>query len=364
MEKRQRTRVLSLVLFILLLTSLVFFYWQKTRKLQTKNIFKTQGMSVEIVAQDLDIPWELVFLPDNSLLLTERPGTLLRIFPDSRKQITISGVTHKGEGGLLGLALHPDFEQNHWLYLYLTSNDAGVLSNRVERYDFDLQSNTLTNKRVIIDNIPAAQYHDGGRLAFGPDNLLYITTGDAGQPELAQDQNSLAGKILRFTDNGIEVYSYGHRNPQGLVWDAEGNLWSSEHGPSGLQSGFDEINLIIKGQNYGWPLIKGDQQQDGFISPVLQSGSADTWAPAATEIVGNTIYFVGLRGAALYAADIQNNKLINFRNYFKDEFGRLRIVKLSPDGVKLYIATSNTDGRGRARENDDKLFAIPLSILE
>jgi glucose/arabinose dehydrogenase len=181
-----------------------------------------QISAIEVFADNLNIPWEIEFLPDNSLLITQRSGQLLRINANSQEQIEIEGVEHVGEGGLLGLTLHPEFEENGWLYLYLTTRTDNGLINRVERYIYDMSSNQLSDKQEILSNIPGAQNHDGGRIAFGPDGLLYITTGDASQAGLAQDLDSLAGKILRLNPDGTvpaenpynsPVYSYGHRNP-------------------------------------------------------------------------------------------------------------------------------------------------------
>ncbi len=218
----------------------------------------TRAGIAEVVAQDLSIPWEIVFLPSGEMLVSERPGTLVRISKE-RKKYQIDGIKHVGEGGLLGMALHPEIFKNKWIYLYFTTvNKVGGLTNRVERYTFE--DDQLKNKTVILKDIPGAIYHDGGRIAFGPDNLLYITTGDAEKSYLAQNKTSLAGKILRLRDDGSipsdnpfgnAVYSYGHRNPQGIAWDNLGRLWSTEHGRSGVFSGLDEINLIEKGANYG-----------------------------------------------------------------------------------------------------------------
>lgn len=325
---------------------------------------------IEVVAQNLNIPWEVAFLPDGDILVTERPGTLLRLGKD-RKVIPIEGVQHVGEGGLLGLALHPNFEENQELYLYLTTRVLLGLSNRVERYR--LEGNQLVDRRVIIENIPGAQFHDGGRIEFGPDGLLYITTGDAGKPDLAQDPFSLAGKILRLKDDGSipeenpfgnAVYSYGHRNPQGLAWDDRGRLWATEHGRSGVFSGLDELNLIEKGKNYGWPVIQGGEQRSGMVTPVIQSGPDVTWAPADAEFFSGSIFFTGLRGERLYQAKITAQGAVeSFNEHLVDEYGRLRAVRLGPDGF-LYLTTSNRDGRGDIRPGDDKLIRINPSILK
>lgn len=316
-----------------------------------------------IVTQNLETPWEIAFLPDGRMLVTERPGMLILV-EENGLQIEIEDVYERSESGLLGLALHPDFVENQYLYIYLTYEAGSGLLNRVERYVFD--GAALSDRTVIIDQIPGAANHDGGRLEFGPDGMLYITTGDAGASASAQDVNSLAGKVLRLQDDGSipqdnpfgnAVYSYGHRNPQGLAWDEQGQLWATEHGPSGLGSGYDELNLIEIGGNYGWPEIQGDQTREGMITPLLQSGSNETWAPGDLEIVDGAAYFVGLRGSTLYTVPLNNLTPESLERHFVQEFGRLRALRLGPDGL-LYMGTSNTDGRGRLRENDDKVFRI------
>jgi glucose/arabinose dehydrogenase len=269
------------------------------------------------------------------------------------------------------MALHPDFEENNYLYLYLTAEAEQNLINRVERYQ--LIDDHWEDKTVVLEDIAGASYHDGGRMEFGPEGYLYITTGDAGEPDLAQDTNSLSGKILRINDDGTipednpfdnEVYSYGHRNPQGLAWDSQGRLWATEHGPSGAQSGFDELNLIKKGGNYGWPEIRGDQTQQGMINPVIQSGADDTWAPAGLAVKNGILFFAGLRGSSLYQAEIQGEELVKLRANFQNEYGRLRAVRMGPDGY-LYFTTSNQDGRGEVRPGDDKLIRVnPTSLTK
>ncbi|MBD3244780.1 MAG: PQQ-dependent sugar dehydrogenase [Candidatus Moranbacteria bacterium] len=345
---------------------------RKAQKQPKNSENSSEQSTVQVIAENLNIPWEIAFLPDKTLLITQRSGELLRITQNQSSKIPIQGVEHVGEGGLLGLALHPDFESNQWIYLYLTTKKTSGLVNRVERYQFDPENNSLNNKKIIIDDIPGASYHDGGRIAFSPNNYLFITTGDATREDLAQDKNSLAGKILRLDQNGKipegnpfenEVYSFGHRNPQGLAWDSRGRLWASEHGPSGLASGQDEINLIEKGQNYGWPIIKGDQTAQGMKAPVIQSGQETTWAPAALEIINDKIYFAGLRGSAIYTTQIKKNQLNNLKTFIKDKYGRLRIIKQGPDGF-LYLATSNRDGRGSINQGDDKLIKIKPEFFE
>jgi glucose/arabinose dehydrogenase len=341
-----------------------------------KEGFKLNGVEIEaekpdieIIAENLKIPWEIAFLPDGQMLVTERPGTLVKIYKEKHVIQKIEGVEHTGEGGLLGLAVHPDFSENGWIYLYLTLKVKSGLINRVERYR--LENNKLFDKRIILEGIAGASFHDGGRMEFGPDGYLYITTGDARNKPLAQDISSLNGKILRIKDDGgvaddnpfgNAVYSYGHRNPQGLAWDESGRLWATEHGPSGLNSGFDEVNLIEKGKNYGWPEIIGDESKEGMTVPVIQSGTDDTWAPAGMAYWKGSFFFAGLRGESLYEAGLTDQDTIILTSHFKEEFGRLRAVVLGPDNY-LYITTSNIDGRGTAREGDDKIIRINPQIL-
>ncbi|MCA9390099.1 PQQ-dependent sugar dehydrogenase, partial [candidate division WWE3 bacterium] len=316
-----------------------------------------QTSDITLVADKLFVPWAIAFLPDSSLLVTERRGTLLKIDSQTHVVQEIETVVQTKEGGLMGIAVHPQFSQNHWIYLYYTyKNDQGSLMNKLERFDF--VDDGLSNPTVIIDGILGSQNHDGGRIAFGPDGLIYITTGDAQQSELAQNISSLNGKILRIRDDGSipadnpfgnAVYSIGHRNPQGIAWDSTGQLWATEHGPSGLDTGYDEINKIVAGQNYGWPDIKGTETKEGLTNPVIQSGSEDTWAPAGLAIYQDTLFFGGLRGESLYQASISGEEITDLKANFQKELGRIREVILGPDGY-LYISTSNKDGRGNPQE--------------
>ena len=318
---------------------------------------------IEVVIENLNIPWELVFLPDGRMLITERPGDLLIIGKD-KKTIKVQGVYHFGEGGLLGMALHPDFQNNNFVYLYFTSSVSGKVSNRVERYK--LIGDTLVDKRTILEEIPGAANHDGGRLKFGPDGFLYVTTGDSQNSDLSQDTASLAGKILRVKDDGSipadnpfgnAIYSYGHRNVQGIAWDSGGRLWATEHGRSGVQSGLDEINLVVKGANYGWPVIQGDQTREGMFTPVINSGASDTWAPSGMVFYEGRLFWAGLRGESLYEATIAEDKLVNLKANFRGEYGRFRTVVVGPDGY-FYVLTNNRDGRGTPKSGDDKIIRI------
>ena len=314
------------------------------------------------IAANLEVPWALAFLPDGSLIVTERKGTVRLIDKNGnliKDPVATIAVKQIAESGLHGITLHPDFNVNHFLYLYYTysSNGQNTL-NRVSRFVFE--NNTLSNETVIVDTIPGAQFHDGGRIKFGPDKKLYITTGDALEPSLAQDTNSLAGKILRVNDDGSpvstnpftsRVYSYGHRNPQGITWDDTGRLWETEHG----QTNTDELNRIEPGKNYGWPVIRGAESQKGLESPIEQSGQ-NTWAPAGAAYLNGSIFFAGLRGQALFEAKIENGK-VALLEHFKGELGRIREVIVGPDDM-LYITTSNRDGRGIPLPGDDKILRV------
>ncbi len=333
------------------------------------NELDFQAYAISSVATGLNVPWDLVFLPDGDLLVTERSGTVRRLGKQTTV-ISIPSVSKLGEGGLMGIALHPNFVQNQFVYLYFTSSEDGT-HNRIAR--FRLEGNELVQDRIIVDNIPAAIYHDGGQLAFGPDGMLYATIGDANDGANAQNLSTFAGKTLRFTpeggipsDNpfGTAVWSYGHRNAQGIAWDSAGRQWQTEHGRSGALSGLDELNLIEKGKNYGWPTIQGDDVQPGMQRPALHSGANTTWAPSGMAYVSGNLFFAGLRGESLYKATVSaDGNITKLTSHLVGQYGRLRAVVSAPDG-SLYLTTSNRDGRGTPRAGDDKIIRVYPELLQ
>ncbi|MBI4454917.1 MAG: PQQ-dependent sugar dehydrogenase [Acidobacteria bacterium] len=335
---------------------------------------------VQVVAENLEIPWAMTFAPDGRLFVAERPGRVCVIEKGSLRVqpvAVIREVEHVGEGGLMGLALDPKFPENHFLYLAYTYRHQNREENRIVRYQED--SGRLVNPSVILDNIPGARFHDGGRIRFGPDGKLYITTGDATQRALAQDIRSLAGKVLRLSADGTipvdnpfghsPVYSYGHRNPQGMDFHPLTRLlFGTEHGPSGFDGpgDGDEVNIVEAGKNYGWPVIHHRQSKDGLVSPLLEFTPAI--APAGGSFYrGNRIpqfknnfFFGALRGEQMHRVVLKPPEYRAVQAHeplLAGVFGRIRDVVDGPDGA-LYFCTSNRDGRGRPHKNDDRIFRI------
>jgi len=335
---------------------------------------------VEVWIKNLQIPWSLVFISEDKALVTERTGQIRLIKKGQlieKPYKVIEEVTPIGEGGLMGLVKHPNFKEEKYLYVMYTYVDEGEIFNRVTRY-FDTGS-TLEFDRIIIDNIPGSNVHNGGRIAFGPDGMLYICTGDTWQSEIAQDKQNLGGKILRLSPEGnipqdnpfpdSPVYSLGHRNPQGLAWHPETNdLFSSEHGPSGEFGlyGRDIINVIVKGGNYGWPLVLGYANIDPYLDPIIMWLKATP--PSGIAFWDNRLFVASLRSKALVRIEIKQSgntyEVIDIDRLFADDwysgiYGRLRDAVVGPDNA-LYILTSNYDGRGKPLEDDDKILRLTI----
>ncbi len=325
---------------------------------ETIEVFKDQP---EIISIQLDIPWSISKV-GQSLFLTERKGTLLKVDEETKQMIPQElslkkEIYHVGEGGLLGFTLSPDFETSNQAYIYHTYEENNEIQNRVVL--IERAGNVWVEQRPVLEDIPGGRIHNGGRLKFGPDGYLYITTGDAGVPDNAQNLVNLSGKILRMERDGSipssnpfdnsYIYSYGHRNPQGLTWDDENNLYATEHG----QSAHDEINLIRPGQNYGWPIIEGNEKSPGLEAPLFQSGE-DTWAPSGVDYYNGKLYVATLRGQSIRSFELDTREVtVEF-----NQAGRIRDVYI--EGSKLYALTNNRDGRGNPQEDDDKLLKFGL----
>lgn len=329
--------------------------------------------NIEIIARNLNIPWAIDISNEGVIYVTERPGTI-RIIKDgellSQPMIRLEEpFLSEGEGGLLGIALDPDFSQNHYLYVYHTYSEGNQIYNRVIRL-IENQDKARIDK-ILIDKIPGGQIHNGGRLKIGPDGMLYITTGDAGDSTLAQELSSTAGKILRINLDGSipednpfpdsPVYSMGHRNPQGLTWNENNLLYASEHGPIA----HDEINIIKPGANYGWPLVIGyeDAENRNTVKPLIQSGNI-TWAPSGITFdrqgpwLGKLLVAT-LRGKQLLTIILnqEGTEVVKVESWLYDDFGRLREVIQAKDG-SIYLTTNNRDGRGQPDRTDDKLIRL------
>jgi glucose/arabinose dehydrogenase len=315
------------------------------------------------LARNLVVPWGIAFLPSGDALVGERISARIHRVDrrGGRRRVgRVPGVRDgAGEGGLLGLALHPRFRRNRWVYAYIsTSRD-----NRIVRFRY--AGGELGRPEVVLAGIPTAGHHNGGRLAFGPDGMLYASTGDAGQPGLAQDRDSRAGKILRITPRGEvpdgnpfgnHTWSYGHRNVEGIAFDGRGRLWATEFG----EQTTDELNLIRKGHNYGWPRVEGGDGRGGrFHDPFVTWRPTSSCSPSGVAIANGRAWVGALRGEALMEVVLNGPDRRRKRRHFAHDFGRIRTVQEAPDG-SLWITTSNRDGRGDPGRNDDRVIRIRL----
>ncbi|MFF3320925.1 PQQ-dependent sugar dehydrogenase [Streptomyces sp. NPDC002889] len=323
---------------------------------------------VSALTEDLASPWGVAALPGGDLLVASRDeGTITRVAADGGRKTVIGsvpGVAPGGEGGLLGLAVSPSFASDHQVYAYFTT----ASDNRIARLLYDERKpagQQLGAPDTVLRGIPKGIVHNGGRIAFGPDKMLYAGTGETGETGLAQDKDSLGGKILRMTPDGQPVhgnpeadsvvYSYGHRNVQGLAWDAEKRLWAAEFG----QDTWDELNLIEPGKNYGWPEVEGKGGEDGFVDPVAQWKTADA-SPSGIAYAKGSIWMAGLAGKRLWRIPLDGTEpSAEPQSFLVEKYGRLRTV-LATGGDRLWLVTSETDTRGTPEPGDDKILLLEV----
>lgn len=313
--------------------------------------------AIDVIATELDVPWDLTFLPDDRFLVTLRDEAEIMLI-DAEGSARTAVATPEHEAGLLGVTLSPEFDQDATVFVYYSTAE----DNRIQQ--FALDGDVLIPGEVILEGIPVAHTHNGGRLAFGPDGMLYAGTGDAGEEELAQDGDSLAGKILRIAPDGSvpldnpfpesPVWSLGHRNVQGLGWDDDGRLFASEFGP---ERG-DELNIIEPGENYGWPEAVGAEGADlGYIDPVVEWMPEDA-SPSGIAVTSGEVWTAALRGQSLWRIPLDAEPVGEPERLLEESFGRLRMVKPGPEG-RLWVLTSNTFN-GEPREADDQVLAITM----
>ncbi len=350
------------------------------------QVFETQARDsrfrIETVASGLEMPWGFVWLPNNDLLFSERPGRV-RIIEKGKLRVepvfTVPDVEPTGESGLMDITLHPDFGKNGFVYLAYSYNQEG---KRVKVVRYKYLDGKFTDPRTIVDDVPGAPNHSGMRCRFGPDGKLYVTTGDSTDWNLAQKLDSLAGKTLRLNDDGSvpndnpfvgqkgarpEIWSYGHRNAQGLVWQpGTGLMFQTEHGPSSFEgkgSGGDEVNIVERGYNYGWPEIHHNEKRDGMVSPLLEyspacaPGSAMFYTGSAFHAFKGNFFFGCLRGARIIRVTLDGRKVIAQENLLEGVVGRIREMEQGPDGY-IYFSTSNRDGRGSPAKDDDRIMRL------
>lgn len=369
------------VLFLLSLGCRQSEIQNKQQENSSKNFEtdKKAEYSIEPFVRDLEVPWSIVFTSDTRILVNERPGRLRVIENGVLKEEPLrefNDISNGSEEGLMGLALDPDYNVNKLIYISYAYERDDALWVKVVR--FVDNGTSLAEETIIFDGMPAEKYHAGCRLRFGPDKKLYITTGDAGERKLAQDLSKLHGKILRINGDGTipsdnpfpnsPIWSYGHRNPQGIDWfPGTEVMWSTEHGPSGFDGpgGGDEVNVIVKGQNYGWPEVSHTDSREGMVSPILVFTPAEAPASGMFYKSGkisdfkNTFLFGCLKGQGIMVVTVDPNdptKQISFKK-IATKYGRIRDIAEGPDG-NIYFSSSNKDGRGNEQDGDDKIYRI------
>ncbi|GAA4499028.1 PQQ-dependent sugar dehydrogenase [Actinoallomurus oryzae] len=312
----------------------------------------------------LSVPWAIAFLPGGDALVTERDtARLLRVTPKGKLSTvgTVPGVSPAGEGGLLGVAVSPSYARDHWVFVYYSASS----DNRIARFQYR-EGQGIGGVQTLVKGIPRGQIHNGGRLAFGPDHFLYASTGETGRGGLAQDRSSLGGKILRMTLDGRPapgnpygtlVYSYGHRNVQGLAWDSRGRMFATEFG----QDRFDEINRILPGHNYGWPVVEGFGGDRKRYTPPLLTWRTSEASPSGLAYDHGSLWAGALAGRRLWQVPVNANGTVGRPvPHFEGRYGRLRAVVTAPDG-SLWVSTSNRDGRGTPAKGDDRILVVPVS---
>ena len=373
------------VFTLLFLAALISSCGNAAPPISSNEVFQTPSYAryrVETIATGLEVPWGFAWLPTGEMLVTERKGRVRMIIGAKLRPdpvFVVPDVEPSGESGLMDISVHPDFAKNGFIYLAYSYNNDG---KRVKVMRYKYVDGAFTEPKVIIENVPGAPNHAGMRARFGPDLKLYVTTGDSTEWKLAQDNNSLAGKILRLNDDGTvprdnpfvgkagyrpEIWSTGHRNSQGIAWQRGASaMFETEHGPTGFEGkggGADEVNIVERGKNYGWPEIVGKETRAGMVTPILEYSPPCAPASAAfyygslfPDLNGNLL-FGCLRGERIVRVQLAGRTVLGQENLLEGKVGRIREVAQGPEGF-IYFSTSNRDGRGRPSIDDDRVMRL------